>query len=892
MNMGKRVKSWCFIIAAAFLLAAIADLSKALVCETPAVCWSYGVCYNNEWFEGCEYTDSQGVTQAAVPGSLLGDCAVCECSPSYSIPAKQCEWVPKNSLCHPCHLCEMEWLNKGGLDSGLVYDQEDNIPSEPGPGAGGTLPENTGPLARIPAEEINPPYPPNGSNCTAFKWNTPETCQHYDTPSGPEKNYYGRDTYECFRPPEGTAGYETTIYISDCRGEPLPYPTPGGSMFCDQEHEDYACDDDLALCFVTTVLCSHGDSEEPVGAIQDYPSQLCSETVQPGQHLCSTPFNPTFGNQWQNFVCDDACPDWGFIINPNLGLIPYNDSTGKFAYPDTQCIKNPFRLTNDENATYFREFCDSGVLRDRDENQAICEDNTGCVPFAWRTEGEQLESFGGYGDDFGFDFNCLPDLDDCIECCGDDLRENALYLNADEVFTVLLDDPGDNACCNLSTDCVYNSVCYDSFDFSMGTHYLFNNSFVPIYNPGSPSDEICYQGEWHETEWETACNALGYLYDNDVEWDKVDEDNYMQPSSPVPGMCCGDDSSAGEGNSIIAELDSAMNDGVDSDSCCNEAFDCVDESMCFTTYSEGICDYEGDDNDGDTCREIGEGAEDSGIITNDLEICENNQWHDQDEGFNYCNEEQGSSCNGADCWKKEGETNGPSGFAVFGGYNAEQNTECCGDDIGEFFRLCQGDCDEAAPTEACCDAGTDCLADSSCYPGDNDITNYDADSCHDLGGNDGNDPPGTGTGERYCDSAVQWISEGDTDIGPCGCAADEPNAWCTGGECWDVDGSNEGSDDFDSNRANGFCCSDDTGENKIRESYSVLNDGIDSDGCCDVNTDCVDDNSCYSDLDSGNGDYYAELGEYEFAFIDTDDIELCDDSNTWHDRRLFSVAIS
>jgi len=243
----------------------------------------------------------------------------------------------------------------------------------------------------------------------------------------------------------------------------------------------------------------------------------------------------------------------------------------------------------------------------------------------WALTGEQLIPFGEY-------------TPGATGCCGDDSGESWSYLMYEDDFGQTQEDRSDSACCNYATDCVFQGLCYDDknkplYDF---TPYADINSDGVV--------ESCIEGIWYDntTESSCVCEMSGFIYDYDDEWDMDGENNYdsgiSTPIMPV-GMCCGNDWLIGEGLWLMYDHNSALWDSGDSTTCCNDITNCADDGLCFTYYADGSCDVGGDDNDGDTCREIGEGPEDSGIETFDNEICGlDNNWREQDEDQAYCDE--------------------------------------------------------------------------------------------------------------------------------------------------------------------------------------------------------------------------------------------------------------
>ncbi len=132
-------------------------------------------------------------------------------------------------------------------------------------------------------------------------------------------------------------------------------------------------------------------------------------------------------------------------------------------------------------------------------------------------------------------------------------------------------------------------------------------------------------------------------------------------------QCCGDDAN----ETYLSESMSALHDALDSDACCDNIDDCVDDDQCYSDSE---------------FHNIGEPDERGLPVTGDEELCQNNAWRDADEDKARCDDFKSiiNKChNGADnsCWVPEGE---PAGS--FGGYAAGDNEQgCCGDDSGEYY---------------------------------------------------------------------------------------------------------------------------------------------------------------------------------------------------------------
>jgi hypothetical protein len=295
----------------------------------------------------------------------------------------------------------------------------------------------------------------------------------------------------------------------------------------------------------------------------------------------------------------------------------------------------------------------------------------------------------------------------------------------------------------------------------------------------------------------------------------------MWPGSGGQNNCCGDDGT----ENLLNESLSALRDTLDSSGCCAGAGDCVDDGACYVLSAT---------KDIDTAEIL----EDSGIDTNDLEVCTGlNQWEDQDSIMANC----------LSTWIVEGEA------GVFGGYEsaAGTDTECCGDDLGEYLGTEQGAFAVPA-TSACCDNATNCVNGSVCYI---------QGSCLDTGSLASSVLP-----QEYCHAGI-WLDQ-DNSTDACNCGLGFYNI---GGDV-------------------SQCCGDDASEYRLQESDSTMNDGSNSDSCCSLAGKCVDDNLCFN-TESLGGVYYREIDEgLEYAGgPDTNDLEICANSgNDWFDADVNS----
>ncbi len=136
------------------------------------------------------------------------------------------------------------------------------------------------------------------------------------------------------------------------------------------------------------------------------------------------------------------------------------------------------------------------------------------------------------------------------------------------------------------------------------------------------------------------------------------------------------------------------------------------------------------------------------------------------------------------------------------------NGNCCGDDLNEYWgnRTCSYWCTSSATDEACCNAATDCIYNSSCYS---------AASCY--------------LTNSYCNAGV-WENP-DNQQSYCNS--------CFGNGFWDIGG------DVSS------CCGDDANEfKKVSTGGSDAPAGFatnsSDDACCNVSDKCSKDSTCYT----------------------------------------------
>ncbi|MCX6817249.1 MAG: hypothetical protein NTU57_00125 [Candidatus Aenigmarchaeota archaeon] len=272
------------------------------------------------------------------------------------------------------------------------------------------------------------------------------------------------------------------------------------------------------------------------------------------------------------------------------------------------------------------------------------------------------------------------DEDENYGCCGDDAgeyylyRQNYNYPGGDQVGGITATATGDYACCDTSTDCVYNNVCYAlSSDFTTTAYDLDGNGV---------KDSYCYNnggtGQWLNVDrHQSYCDAspLGSGHWN-IGGDADAETSYYQAGGggvycdiglagyPSRQCCCGDD--AGEYYNTCTDSSANGDCGADTTACCSANTKCIDHT--------GACQST------DSCYTFGSG----GLMS----WCNSGTWEDPDEASGYCT---ATGC--AYSWMSNVPTSG---------------TRCCGDDTGSDNSYYYSANPTTATSLSCerCNAGT------------------------------------------------------------------------------------------------------------------------------------------------------------------------------------------
>jgi len=400
---------------------------------------------------------------------------------------------------------------------------------------------------------------------------------------------------------------------------------------------------------------------------------------------------------------------------------------------------------------------------------------------------------------------------------------------------------------------------------------------------------------WHETDegagydytytgWQTV-----YTINRDVDQDHCDcfmsSTNYWQLGNEGGGGnnpdCCGDD---GNEFRVTRDCNSGCTDSGSDVECCNNANDCVFSDVC---TSSGSCDNllycnTGSWEDPDTIQArcnscLGGGnwllggvtnwccGDDSGEFSQneqgppilldgvdsweccdeatdcvDDDYCYNNSnSHDanDDSQLEFCANGQWATVDGD---QTACENLVPPGVWDIGFSDPGTNAQCCGNDVANEFNISSWGAYDGVQTEECCNAADKCVFEGTCTPND---------QCRNVSS------AASTNGDEYCEAGV-WR---DSDNSSYTCTQ------CSTG-IWQIDPFSD-------------CCGDDTGETRINETDSVLNDSLDSDACCPGTAMCVDDDSCFANETS------TDLGELEaIQLSDTGDMEYCNGtSGNWQE---------
>ncbi|MFC2154318.1 hypothetical protein ACFLRC_02410 [Candidatus Altiarchaeota archaeon] len=349
------------------------------------------------------------------------------------------------------------------------------------------------------------------------------------------------------------------------------------------------------------------------------------------------------------------------------------------------------------------------------------------------------------------------------ECCGDDDGE---YFVDSTVFT-----GGTWACCDLQADCAWENASGGKFCCADGEGTLLSGECGTCddgidndcdgFADEADSDCMCeaddesnccdhmlmpYPWPSNETSYNTfpanpppyppdvrPCHGSGTCYSSAY----FDDSGITEDPDPMDreyfGDCCGDDEleiyqwvndsgDLGLGCDDILKEQCVGGDDITDRACCNESNQCVFQGVCHHGKATGARDkqdIDGDGVNGSTCL-LG-------------------SWYDCDTAWSFC-EGNPFHCNLN--WVAEGEAKD-----VVGEYGSngpicnpaiEECTECCGDDVGEYF---QDNTSFQGGSTACCNNESDCAWSDGvekycCPPGGGEGANPLCGNCTDGVDND------------------------------------------------------------------------------------------------------------------------------------------------------------
>ncbi len=444
--------------------------------------------------------------------------------------------------------------------------------------------------------------------------------------------------------------------------------------------------------------------------------------------------------------------------------------------------------------TGHKSYCSNARWQDPDELQSYCDstcDTTaGDMGIDWTAGGGQLN------------------------CCGDDEDEYYNYFRLfrpnmpqEEDHGKAQNDTTDNACCTGADKCVFNGICYDP-----GEYIDYDNDGREDYFclPESQGDD----GSWLNLDYAIGVCEPTYFWN--VGGEAVSEDGYyydafghtrpnfcnIASGDHASQMCCCGDDANEEYNYRRDYAASTCNDRTNEN--CTGGSNSGDEACC---DNSGDCVFDGDCYASGTMLDVN-------LDTVAGERCVSGEWRDCDGSQSFCENQCGFD------YAENGET------SSFGEYDLSTSTECCGDDLSEYyvFRDVQDQGDSSIVTDtnddACCDKETDCVFNGECFENSTTIWvdgGQHEVMCYEGGWYDIDD-------ENYC--------------------LENDYGWQIGGEV--------GGDE---------CCGDDVPEfiryeESLEEHVSGLSEiefDDNEDACCDSQTDCVNGSNCYSSNTQNEG---------------------------------------
>lgn len=216
------------------------------------------------------------------------------------------------------------------------------------------------------------------------------------------------------------------------------------------------------------------------------------------------------------------------------------------------------------------EFCDAGTWTDNDASQAACD---ACVTTSrWNIGGEA----------------------DGSACCGDDSGEYREFeVNYSNGLAFV---NGQDACCDVSSDCVAGSTCYQvrsAGTTAGGLNPGGNDNYAHCYNHGGSGKWLeCDQSDWMDYWCGNICGPQRGVSSPrtgspNPNWNAVYAGEGSVGEFPNMGTlgCCGDDA-----NEFFRP--SAGPTGDTTQACCNAATDCVMGQGCYSdtaVLGQSVC---------------------------------------------------------------------------------------------------------------------------------------------------------------------------------------------------------------------------------------------------------------------------------------------------------------
>ncbi len=345
------------------------------------------------------------------------------------------------------------------------------------------------------------------------------------------------------------------------------------TVCCGDDNNQYkrTCDDssNQGSCGSDTEACCSADTDCVGGGGNCRDTGACYGTGVFGNSYCDggTWENPDESSTYCVASCDVTTGDGGigwnlggetaaseccgddaseYVINEAGGTdapANYKDDTTSCCDADNDCAYSGYGYTDvckasgqvSDPAIPDRAYCNSsGTWQGGDDAQAACNAIVGSG--YWNLGGETAASV----------------------CCGDDNNEYRTTETAGADSPSTDYNNGITTCCDASNDCTYNDVCTASGGTSA---------------PAIPNKAYCNAGTWEGGDARSAaCLAIA----GPVRWNIGGE--------IAATVCCGDDS--GEYNRSRKCDGYACTDSQSDDACCDQANDCVWQSVCYANGAD------------------------------------------------------------------------------------------------------------------------------------------------------------------------------------------------------------------------------------------------------------------------------------------------------------------